>query len=193
MTDLNTLKQLRKETKISFSQCKSALEESGGDIEKARIILKQNSGSIAAKKMSRDLGAGVIESYIHAGGQTGCLVELFCESDFVSSNELFSQLAKDLALHITAMKPKYTSRDSIPKKELEEISDEIKSEIDKSKPTKVKKEIFEGKLESVLSEMVLLEQSFVKDDETTIQEMIDTAISTLGERVEIGRFVIYQV
>lgn len=184
MVTMEQLKQLREMTGISMMQCKKALEESGGDIQGALAYLKEKGIEIAAKKSERELGAGIIQSYIHSNGSVGALVELNCETDFVARNEEFKALAYDIAMHITATNPTHVSPDK--------ISDEVKQatrEILAKESPDVKEEILQGKVDSYLSERTLTSQSFVKNPDETIGSLINNKIQKFGEKIEVGRFV----
>lgn len=192
--DISTedIKALREKTGVSVMQCKKALEEAGGDMEKAIIILTKKSGDIVAKKSDRDLGAGIIQSYIHAGGSVGALVELNSETDFVSKNEEFATLARDIAMHIAAQKPTYLSRDDVQEEDLVKVREVFLEEV-KDKPADMQDKILEGKIDSYLKERILLEQGFIKNPEKTIGDLISEATQKFGERIEIARYTAYTV
>lgn len=191
MVDIATIKKLRDETGHSIAKCKEALEESGGDTDKAREVLREKGAIAAQKKADRDLGSGVVQSYIHTTNRIGTMVELLCETDFVARNEAFIALARDIAMHCAAFQPQYLSRESIPAEMLEKITAELKEGVDTSKPDDVQEKIVQGMLDAKLKEVVLLEQAFVKDDSRTIAQLIEEAVQKFGERVEIGRFVVW--
>ena len=191
MVDIETIKKLRNETGHSIAKCKEALEESGGDTDKAREVLREKGAVAAQKKAERDLGSGVVQSYIHTTNRIGTMVEILCETDFVARNEAFIVLARDIAMHCAAFQPQYLSRESIPTEMLEQITSELKEGVDTSKPPEVQEKIVQGMLDAKLKEVVLLEQAFVKDDTRTIGQMIEEAVQKFGERVEIGRFVVW--
>ena len=187
------LKQLRNDTGVSFSQCKKALEEAQGDVGKAKDILKRTSSNIADKKSDRELGSGAVAAYIHNTKDVGCMVELLSETDFVAKNEEFYNLAYDIALHTSAMNPKYTRIEDISKEELSELKEMYLKDVDNSKPDDIKEKIINGKLESYYKDFVLLEQPFVKDDSVTIKELINKAIQKFGERIELGDYTVYRI
>ena len=193
MVDIATIKKLRDETGHSIAKCKEALVESDGDMEKAREVLREKGALAAQKKADRDLGSGVVQSYIHTTHRIGTMVELLCETDFVARNEAFIALAKDIAMHCAAFQPQYLSRENIPKEALEQITAEMKEEVDTSKPSDVQEKILQGMLDAKLKEVVLLEQAFVKDDTRVIGQLIEEAVQKFGERVEIGRFVVWVI
>ncbi len=193
MVSIEDVKKLRNETGLSVSKCKDALEECSGDFDKARESLRKKGSIAAEKKADRDLNSGVIQSYIHNTNEMGSMVELLCETDFVSKNEDFIALARDISLHIAATNPQFLSRESIPKDVFEKMEKELIEEIDKSKAKNVQEKILQGKVDSKLSELILLEQKFVKDEERTIKDLIDAAVQKFGERVEIGKFIVFKI
>jgi len=188
MVTTEQIKELRAETGVSVMQCKKALEEAEGDFEKARDILKKKSKEIALKKSDRELGAGVVEAYIHNNKNIGAMVVLSCETDFVASNDEFKQLAYDIAMHVTASAPEFLKREDIPEDEVEKAKEIFVKDIDESKPDDLKEKIISGKIDSYFSERTLLEQSFIKDQDKTIKDLIDDATQKFGERTEIVRF-----
>ena len=191
MADVATIKKLRDETGHSISKCKEALEEAGGDMDKAREVLREKGAVAVQKKADRDLGSGVVQSYIHTTHRIGTMVELLCETDFVARNEEFVALARDIAMHCAAFQPQYLSRESVPAEVLEQITTELKEDIDTSKPAEVQETILQGKVDAKLKEVTLLEQAFLKDDTRVIGQLIEEAVQKFGERVEIGRFVVW--
>jgi elongation factor Ts len=194
MAEITTelVKQLRDRTGISVMQCRKALEEAGGDMEKALVILQKRSKEVAEKKQDRDLGAGVVASYVHSNGTIGSLVELLCETDFVSGNEDFKKLGYDIAMHIAAMGPEFKSTDDVTE-EAKRAAQEVFAEEVKDKPADMQKQILEGKLSSYFKDKVLLEQEFIKEPGTTIQNLLEQGTQKFGERVEIGRFVRFSI
>ncbi|MDB5259565.1 MAG: translation elongation factor Ts, elongation factor Ts [Candidatus Taylorbacteria bacterium] len=173
-------------------QCKKALEEAGGDTEKALVILRKKSGELAAKKGDRTFGAGSVQAYIHATGQVGAMVELVCETDFVSGNDEFKTLARDIAMHVTASNPKFLKKDDIDEKARETAKSVFIEEV-KSKPAAMQEKILEGKLATYFGEMVLLNQPFIKNPELTIEALIAAAVQKFGEKIEIARFTRFAV
>lgn len=186
------IKQLRDRTGVSIMQCRKALMEAAGDMEKAILILEKNSKSIALKKSERTLGAGVVQSYIHGVGTVGSMVELFCETDFVAKNDDFKNLARELAMHIAAMNPQFVRKEDIgaedKRKALDVFADEVKG-----KPENIKEKILEGKLAAFFCERTLLDQPFFKNQEATVSQVIETAIQKFGEKIEVGRFVRFAI
>ena len=181
------VKELREKTGISIIQCKKALEEAGGDMEKAIIILQKRSGAVADKKSGRDLKAGAVQSYIHNSGNVGAMVLLLCETDFVAKNEEFVKLAYDIAMHVAASNPKFTNKEEITEHEVNTAKEVFEKEVE-GKPEEMKEQILKGKIDSYFSDKILLEQSFIKDPNSTIQSLIEVATQKFGERVEVGTF-----
>lgn len=181
------IKSLRDTTGVSIMQCKKALQEAGGNIEKAKVILRKQSASIAGEKADRRLGAGVAAAYTHAGGAVVGAVVLACETDFVSKNEEFSKLAYGLAMHVAAMNPSFISRDDVKEGDLKAAREVFAEEAAKV-PEAARVKAIEGKIESFLRERVLLEQPYVKDASVTIRELIDSAVQKFGEKIQIVRF-----
>lgn len=187
------IKKLRDETGVSVMQCKKALEEAGGDLEKAKIILRKISKQSADKKAARTLGAGVVASYIHGDGKVGAMIELLCETDFVARNEEFRALARDLAMHITALAPEYLKIEDVKEEDKVKAKELFEKDIDDKKPQEIRDKIMEGRLASYFGEKVLLEQAFIKNPEATIRSLIEQATQKFGERTEIGRFVRFSI
>lgn len=181
------IKSLREETGVSIMQCKKALEEAGGDIEKAKVILRKQSSAIASKKSDRTLGAGVAAAYTHAGGSVVGAIVLACETDFVSKNEEFAKLAYGIAMHVAAMNPQFKSRDDVKESDLKAARDVFEKEA-ANVPVAVRAKAIEGKVDSYLKERVLLDQSFVKDPNITIRGLIESAVQKFGEKIELVRF-----
>jgi elongation factor Ts len=173
-------------------QCKKALEEANGDAAKALIILQKKSKEAASKKADRTLGAGCIESYIHSTGTVGVMVELACETDFVSNNEEFKKLTRDIAMHIAATNPEFIRKEDISEEAKKAATDVFEEEV-KGKPENLKAQILEGKVNAFFQDKILLEQPFVKNPELTIQALIDGAVQKFGEKMELVRFVRFAV
>ncbi len=189
-TDL--VKQLRDKTGVSVMQCKKALEEAGGDMEKATMMLLKKSADIASKKSDRTLGAGFVSTYVHSTGGVGAMVLLLCETDFVAKNEEFKNLARDIAMHITATNPKFLKREDVDEHSNLLAKEMFEKEVE-GKPSDIKDKILEGKLNSYWSERVLLDQQFIKNPDLTIRNLLESATQKFGEKVEISRFVRYSV
>ncbi|KKW24379.1 MAG: Elongation factor Ts [Candidatus Kaiserbacteria bacterium GW2011_GWB1_52_6] len=181
------IKALREETGVSIMQCKKALEEAEGDMEKAKVILRKLSSSIAGKKADRTLGAGVVAAYTHAGGSVVGAVVLMTETDFVSKNEGFAKLAYDIAMHVAAMKPQFRSREDVHDSDIKAAREVFEKEVEKIAGPARERALM-GKLESYLAERVLLEQPFVKDSSITVRQLIEQAVQKFGEKIEVVRF-----
>ncbi len=183
---LDDVKKLREETGVSIMQCKKALEEADGDFEKARVILRKVSAQIAEKKADRELGAGAVQAYVHAGNTVAGVVVLSCETDFVAKNEEFAALAKDIAMHVAAMAPQFISKDDVKDEDIAAAKEVFKEEV-ADKPEDLQDKILEGKINSYLEDKVLMEQAFIKDPSRKIKDLISEATQKFGERVEITR------
>jgi elongation factor Ts len=192
MSILDAVKKLRFKTSAGMMECKEALKESGGDIEKAVEILRKKGIAKAAKKASRVAGQGIIESYIHTGGRLGVLLEVNCETDFVARNHEFKKITRELAMQVAAANPLYVSREEVPAGAIEKEKEIFRSQI-KDKPDNVAEKIVEGKLERYFSEVCLLEQPFIKDPNLKIKELITQVIAKLGENIVVRRFVRFEV
>ncbi len=183
-TDL--IKELRDMTGVSVMQCKKALQEADGDVRKAEVLLKKHSAASALKKAERDLAAGTIGSYTHDGA-IGALVLLSSETDFVAKNPEFETLAREIAMHIAAMNPLYTTTDEIPEESKQAATAVFEKEI-ADKPSAMREKILEGKLSAYFRDQVLLEQPFVKDESKTVRDLLNAAVQKFGERVEVSKF-----
>jgi len=186
------VKELREKTGISIMQCKKALEEVAGDMEKAEILLRKRSKEVAAKKASRDLGAGVVASYIHSNGKIGSLVELLCETDFVAKNEDFKALAKDIAMQVAATEVEFLKKDDISGDAKEKVRETFLKEVE-GKPEEMKEQILEGKIDSYFKDRVLLESAFIKDPNVSVGDLVQGATQKFGERTEVGRFIKFTI
>ncbi len=192
--DLKLVKKLRESSGISMLECKKAVEESGNDFEKAVEILRKKGYEKAKSKSSRTTNQGIIGSYIHTNGRIGVIIELACETDFVSKNEDFLQLSKDISMQIAAMSPKYITSKNIPADVIEKEKDIFREQMKNSgKPENIIDKIVEGKLGKFYSEICLLNQTFFKEDKKTIEELIAEKIHKIGENIVVKRFVRYQI
>ncbi len=178
------LKELRDYTGISVMQCKKALEEAGGDMEKAKIILQKKGGEIALKKSDRELGAGAIGSYVHSTNEVAALVQLSCETDFVAKNVEFIALAREIAMHVAAQNPLYINRTEVDEAALSKAKEVFMEEV-KDKPQEMQEKILAGKLDAYFKDRILLEQPFIKDADKSISDLLNTAIQKFGENVVI--------
>ncbi|MBC8465075.1 MAG: elongation factor Ts [Parcubacteria group bacterium] len=194
MVTTDSIKALREKTGVSVMQCKKALEEAGGDMEKATILLHKLSSAAAEKKAGRELGAGTVANYTHTNGTVGAMVELLCETDFVAKNEEFKALAYDIAMHIAATNPAYLSMDDVTEEERTKAQEAFKKEVEESdKQEDIKEKMLEGKITNYLKEKVLLEQPFIKDPNVTIGGLVDGAVQKFGEKTQIGRFARFSI
>ncbi len=190
MLDTKLISLLRSQTGAPINDCQKALEESGGDMEKAVIYLRKRGEKKLLAKQDRTTGEGIIESYIHAGGRVGVLVELRCETDFVARNEVFKNLAHDVALHIAARNPQYLSPEDISEELLSTEKEIYRAQLlTEGKTEEMVEKIFPGKLEKFYEETCLLKQCFVKDDTKKIEDLLSLAVTSLGENIRIARFI----
>ncbi len=188
------VKELRERTSAGFSDCRAALVEANGDIEKAIDILRKKGQAAAAKKATREASEGLIGHYIHAGGKIGVIVEINCESDFVARTEAFQHLCHDVAMHIAAVDPRYVRREDVTQEMLEHEKEIYTAQARATgKPEPVIQKIVQGKMEKFYEETCLYEQHYIKDETQTIGEMIAQAISKLGENITIRRFARFKV
>jgi elongation factor Ts len=194
MAKIEDVQKLREQTQAPVMECKKALEEAKGDLVKAGQILRKKGELRAAKKENSSTKSGVVEAYIHSNHRIGALIELRCETDFVANNEEFKKLAYDLAMHITALNPKYVSSDEIPKEIIEEKEKEYTEELKgTNKPPEITEKIIKGKLEKEFQEICLDKQAFVKDETKDVGQLIKEATAKFGEKIEINRFIRFQV
>ena len=188
------VKELRGKTGAGILDCQNALKETDSDIEKAIDLLRQRGLAAAQKKAGRETKEGVVSSYIHAGSKIGVLVEVNCETDFVARNEEFQELVKDVALQIAAANPSYVKREQVPPEQVErEKAIYLAQAKELGKPAAAIDKIVQGKLEKFYQENCLLEQSFIKDPNVTITEILTQKIAKLGENIAIARFTRYQL
>jgi elongation factor Ts len=180
------LKDLRDRTGISVMQCKKALVEAEGDMDKAIIILKKKRSEAADKKSDRELGAGAVGCYVHNTNEVAAMVLLACETDFVSKNEEFVALAKEIAMHVAATNPTYINKSEVPAEATDKAKEVFASEV-ADKPAEMQEKIMEGKLSAYFKDQILTEQDFIKNPETTIGEMISGAVQKFGENVSIAQ------
>ncbi len=190
----NLVKELRERTGAGFSDCRAALVESAGDVEKAINILRKKGQAAAAKKAQREASEGLVGHYIHAGGKIGVIVEVNCESDFVARTEAFQQLCHDIAMHIAALDPRYLRREEVTPEMLEKERDIYREQARATgKSEQVVEKIVTGKMEKFYEENCLYEQHYIRDESVTIKEMINHAIAKLGENISVRRFVRFKV
>ena len=183
---------LREKTNAGMMDCKKALKEAEGDLEKAETILRKKGITKAETKGDRQTKEGIISSYIHMAGRIGVLIEVNCETDFVARNEIFQAFVKDISLHIAASNPKFIGREEIPA-DLITKEREIAAEQVKGKPEAIVEKIVQGKIDKIFAEQCLLEQAFIKNPDITISDFVKSKIAELGENLVVRRFVRYAV
>lgn len=194
MITAQDIAQLRAQTGAGMMDCKKALEEANGNVESAVEILRKKGIAKAAKRADKVAAEGMIVSYIHGGGRVGVLVEVNCETDFVAKNEGFKALANDIALHIAALSPKYLSREEVPAELVEKEKNIYREQMQgENKPAEIIEKIIDGKMGKFYSEICLLEQPFIKDEEKTIEQLLAAKTGEIGEKITIRRFARYGV
>lgn len=186
MATTEEIKALRDETGVSVMQCKKALEEAGGDMDKAKVILRKQAAANATKKSDRELGAGTAAAYTHAGGQVIGAIVLACETDFVSRNPEFQKLAYDIAMHVAAMSPIFVTREQVRDEDFAKAREVFEQEA-ANIPEANRSKAVEGKLESFIKDKVLLDQPFVKNADLTVRQMIEAGVQKFGEKIEVVR------
>ena len=190
----NAVKELRERTGAGMMDCKKALAETAGDLQKAVDYLRQKGLAAAAKKADRVATDGAVAAYVHPGGKIGALVEINCETDFVGRTAEFQTLLKDVAMQVAAANPRYVRREEIPAEELEREKMIYRQQaLDSGKPEKIVEKIVEGKMERYYSEVCLLEQAFIKDQDKKVVDSLNEAIARLGENIQIRRFARYHL
>ncbi len=191
-SNIENIKQLREETGAGMMDVKKALDESNGEVEEARRILRERGQAAADKKSSRETGEGLVEAYIHFNGRVGVLVEVNCETDFVARTPEFKEFARNIALHVASMDPVTVGVEDIPDDVLEEerqIAEKQAEEL--GKPENVTRQIVEGRMKKRTSEMALLTQDYVKEPDKTVEDLLNETIQKVGENVVIRRFIRY--
>ena len=188
------VKELRQRTGIGVMECKEALAECQGDIEKAISVLRKKGAARAQERMDREASQGIVHSYIHMEGKLGVLVEVNCESDFVARNEEFKGLAKNIAMQIAAANPRFVSSADIPEADLEQEKEIIRGQLqDTKKPPQIIEKIVEGKIKKFYEEVCLLHQPYIKDDKMTVHELIASFIAKFGENIKVRRFARFEL
>lgn len=188
------VKELRDKTNAGMMDCKRALGETEGDLEKAVDLLRQKGLAVAAKRADRATSEGVVECYIHAGGKIGVMVEVGCETDFVAKTDDFQAFAKDIAMHVAAVSPVSVTREEVPAEMVEREKDiYINQAKDSGKPDNIIEKIVSGKIEKYLSEICLMDQKFVKNPDITIQDLLNELIAKMGENISVKRFARFQI
>ncbi len=188
------VKALREKTGCGMMDCKKALVETDGDMDKAVEFLREKGLAAAAKKASRIAAEGIVESYIHMGGKIGVLVEVNCETDFVAKTDQFHAFVKDVAMQIAAANPTYVSSEEVPEDVIEHERSILRAQaLNEGKPEKIVERMVDGRIKKFFSENCLLDQPFVKDGDKTVQQYLNEQIATIGEKISIRRFVRYQM
>lgn len=192
--DRTLIQKLRDITGLGLMDCRKALEDSNGDLEKAIEMLRKKGAAVAAKRASKETGEGLIHAYIHPGSQIGVLVQLNCETDFVARTEATRQFAQDLCLHITALKPLYLAPEDVDPNFLAHEKEIMHEQlINSGKPEKMLQQIIEGKVQKLYSDVCLLKQTFVKNDQLTVTQALEELIAKTGENIKIARFARFEI
>jgi len=192
--DIDLVKQLREETSVSVSDCKKALEETNGDLDRAKELLREWGKEVASKKSSREIKSGIVDMYLHPNKKVGVMIQLGCETDFVAKSDDFQKLAHELCLQIASMKPLFVNKDDIPEEFLDGekkiYTEQVK---DSGKPQEIVNQIIEGKLNKYKEEVSLLSQAWVKDGDKNINNLIQEYIAKIGENITVQKFVRYEI
>ena len=192
--DMLRIQELRNITGLGMMDCKNALEETDGNIEKAIELLRKKGAAVAAKRSERETAQGIVHAYIHPGSRLGVLLELNCETDFVARTEEFKNLANDICMHIAALKPLYLSPEQVEPKFIEHEREIAREQLaNLGKPEKVVEQILNGKIQKLFDEICLLRQNFVKNDQKTITDIITDVMAKTGEKIQIRRFARYEI
>lgn len=188
------VRELRDRTQAGILDCKKALQDTNGDFEKAAELLREKGLAVAEKKAGREANEGLIEAYIHAGGTVGAIVELNCETDFVARTAPFKALAHNLAMQVVATSPRYVSKDAIPDDFRErELAAYRRQALEEDKPERIVDQITQGRWNKYVSEIVLLEQPFIKDGDKTVEQLITEAVAELKENIVLRRFARFEL
>ncbi len=188
------VKELRDKTQAGFMDCKSALSEADGDLDKAITVLRTRGQARAAKRSGRSTSQGMVGSYIHMGGQVGVLIEVGCESDFVARTDEFQTLVREISMHIAAANPTYLDRSDVPKEDIDREKEIFRAQFEGSnKPPDVIDKIVEGKLDSYYQQVVLLDQPSIREPKTSVGELVTAAIAKMGENITIARFARFKI
>ncbi|EFM13090.1 translation elongation factor Ts [Paenibacillus curdlanolyticus YK9] len=190
----SAVKELREKTGAGMLDCKKALDEANGDIQKASEILREKGLSAAANKAGRAATEGTVESYIHAGGRIGVLVEINCETDFVGKTDQFREFARDIAMQIAAASPKYVRREEVPQSDIDKEREILTNQaLNEGKPANIVEKMVDGRISKFFEEYCLMDQSFIKDPDKKVSQLLNEKISTIGENISIRRFVRYEL
>jgi elongation factor Ts len=194
MISASMVKELRERTGSGMMDCKKALVETKGDIEKAMETLREKGLAAAAKRTSRIAAEGVVESYIHGNGRIGVLIEVNIETDFAAKNKEFKQFVKDMAMQVAATKPEYVSSDEVPQEQISKEKEILKAQaLNEGKPEKIVDKMVEGRIKKYFMDICLLDQPYIKDSDKTVQQVLTEAILKIGEKISIRRFVRYEM
>lgn len=192
--DIKLIQELRERTGMGMLDCKKALEETGGDVEKAIEILRKKGAAVAKKRSDKDTAEGIVHAYIHPGSKIGVLIELNCETDFVAKTEDMTKLANNICMQIAAQKPLYISPENVDANYIEKERSIRKEQLKESgKPENVLDKIVEGQINKLYSEICLLKQAYIKDDKKTIEEVLQETIGKTGENIKINRFERFEI
>ncbi|WP_129722449.1 translation elongation factor Ts [Xylanivirga thermophila] len=193
MISASMVKELRERTGAGMMDCKRALEETQGDLEKAIDVLREKGLAAAAKKSSRIAAEGIVDSYIHGNGRIGVLVEVNCETDFVAKTDQFKDFVRDIAMQIAASNPQYVNREEVPQEIIDREKEVLRAQaLNEGKPEKIVDKMVEGRIEKYYKEICLLDQPFIKDPDKSVQDIVNEQIATIGENISIRRFVRYE-
>jgi elongation factor Ts len=188
------VKELREKTGAGMMDCKNALVEANGDMERATVILREKGLATAAKKAGRIASEGIVDAYIHMGGRIGVLVEINCETDFVAKTDEFKQLVKDIAMQVAASKPMCVRREELPEDVIEQEKEVYRAQgLNEGKPEKIIDKIVEGRMEKFYQQVCLLEQPFIKDPDRTVQDIVNEKIAKIGENISVRRFARFEM
>ena len=188
------VKELREKTNAGMMDCKKALTDTDGDMEKAVDLLRQKGLAVAAKRAGKETREGVIEAYIHAGGKIGGMVEVACETDFVAKTDDFKAFARNIAMHVAAVSPLAVSRDEIPAEVVQREKDiYINQALESGKPQQIAEKMVAGKMEKFLAEVCLLEQKYVKNPDLSVQDLLNELVAKMGENISIKKFARFQI
>jgi elongation factor Ts len=196
MITTDMIKEVRVRSGAGVLDCRNALKENDGNVEKALEFLRKKGLASAAKKAGRIASEGIVHSYIHGNGKVGVLVEINCETDFVAKTDNFKALARDIAMQIAAARPEYVSRDEVPAELIQKEKDILMAQIEnegKKKPANIVEKIVEGRINKFLKGVCLLEQPYIKDDDKTIEQLLKESIASTGENIKVRRFVRYEM
>ena len=190
---LQMIKELRERTSAGINDCKKALVDAEGDMEKAAVLLREKGLAAAAKRAGRVASEGIVDSYIHGGGRIGVLVEVNCETDFVAKNEKFRAFVKDIAMQIAASSPLYVSKEDVPQEDIEKEKEVLRQQaLNEGKPEKIVDKMVEGRISKFYDEYCLMEQQFVKDPEIKVKDLLNSLVAVIGEKITVRRFVRFE-